>query len=114
METEFWQHIDCLVATHEAVIDRPRGTAHPRYPDFIYPLDYGFLAGTKAMDGGGVDIFVGTLPGERRATAVAATVDLRKPDTELKIILSAGEADLELIRQTLSGDTMRCLIIRRP
>jgi len=33
----FWQKLDSLVASSEIAIDCPRGTAHPRYPEFIYP-----------------------------------------------------------------------------
>ena len=53
---DFWRALDALVAGSEIVIDRPRGSAHPRYPDVIYPLDYGYLAGTRAADGDGIDV----------------------------------------------------------
>ena len=43
----FWQHLDEMVAGSELVIDRPRGSRHPRVHDTIYPLDYGYLAGTS-------------------------------------------------------------------
>ena len=49
----FWQALDRLVAGREVVVDRPRGTSHPRYPEFAYPLDYGYLAGTRSGDGEG-------------------------------------------------------------
>jgi len=52
----FWLALDQLVAASEIVIDRPKGSAHPRYRDFIYPADYGYLANTRAMDGGGLDV----------------------------------------------------------
>jgi predicted acetyltransferase len=48
---DFWQALDKLVSDSEIVIDRPKGSAHPRYPEFIYPLEYGYLKGTTAMDG---------------------------------------------------------------
>lgn len=35
----FWQSLDLLVAESSIVIDRPCGTPHPRYPDFLYPFD---------------------------------------------------------------------------
>ena len=40
---EFWELLDKLVENSEIVIDRPKGTAHPRYPDFVYKVDYGYL-----------------------------------------------------------------------
>jgi inorganic pyrophosphatase len=42
------------------VIDRPKASAHPRFPEFIYPVDYGYLAGTTGGDGDPIDICVGT------------------------------------------------------
>ena len=39
---EFWNALDKLVAQSEIVIDRPKGTPHPKYSDFIYKVDYGY------------------------------------------------------------------------
>ena len=50
MRPDFWSHLDRLVESCGLVIDRPKGTAHPRYPDLIYPVDYGYLDGTTAME----------------------------------------------------------------
>ena len=43
METSdgFWNAIDKIVSESKIVIDRPKGTAHPRFPDFVYRVDYG-------------------------------------------------------------------------
>lgn len=35
----FWDRLDALIQQSEIIIDRPRGTAHPRYPEYLYPLD---------------------------------------------------------------------------
>ena len=40
------------------VIDRPRGSAHPRDPKLIYPLNYGYVPGTIAGDGAAQDVYV--------------------------------------------------------
>lgn len=78
MEARFWDRADELVASSEVVIDRPRGSLHPRWGHVVYPLDYGYLAGTTAMDGGGVDVWIGSLP-ERRVTGVILTVGMLVP-----------------------------------
>ena len=39
-DNSFWETLDSLVNNSEIVIDRPKGTAHPKYPDFIYKVDY--------------------------------------------------------------------------
>jgi len=49
---EFRNALDRLVNQSEIVIDRPKGTAYPKYPDFIYEADYGYLKDTASMDGG--------------------------------------------------------------
>jgi len=37
-----------LASANPILLDRPKGTVHPRYPDLIYPLDYGYLENTFA------------------------------------------------------------------
>src|SRR5690349_3318836 len=51
-----------------------------------YSLDCGYLEGTQAADGGGIDVRVGSLPGNR-VTAVICTIDLTKRDAEIKILI---------------------------
>ena len=47
-ETAFWQAFGELAAACKILIGRPRGSPHPRYPDLIFPLDYGLLGGTSS------------------------------------------------------------------
>jgi len=63
----FWHELDELAAACPVVIDRPKGSRHPRYPDMIYPYDYGYLEGTQAADGGGIDCWIGSLHARRGA-----------------------------------------------
>lgn len=90
----FWDAVDQLTAAHSVVIDRPKGSAHPRFPDMIYPLDYGYLEDTAAMDWEGVDVWIGT--GEtQRADALLCVVDLPKGETEIKLLLSCTDEEKE-------------------
>jgi inorganic pyrophosphatase len=109
----FWTHLDQLVATSHVVIDRPAGTSHPRYPDFIYPFDYGYLENTESMDGGGLDVWIGSLP-ERRVSAVICTVDVGKRDAEIKVLLGCTHADAQRILTTHNSGTQAGLLIMRP
>lgn len=111
-EAAFWQTLDHLVATSRLVLDRPRGTAHPRYPECIYPLDYGYLAGTTAADGDGIDVWVGSLP-ERRVTAVICTVDRGKRDAELKLLLGCTPQETEMALNFHNGDGQAGLLVLR-
>ena len=108
----FWKRLDELVSTSKIVIDRPQGTAHPRYPEFVYPYDYGYLAGTASPDGGGIDVWVGSLEG-RRVTAVICTVDLTKRDSEMKILLGCTPQEAkEILATHNSGPQAGTLITR--
>lgn len=39
-------------------IDRPLGSAHPRNPDMIYPINYGYVEGVFAGDGAEQDVYI--------------------------------------------------------
>lgn len=83
MKQAFWEAPDTLAGQSEIVIDRPKGSAHPRFPDFIYPVDYGYLKNTASPDGSGIDVWVGTDP-ERKIDAIMCIVDLLKETVRLK------------------------------
>lgn len=100
-----------MVLTHRIVIDRPRGTAHPRYPERVYPLDYGYLSGTTTVDGGGVDIFVGGLQGNR-VQGILCTVDSVKHDAEIKILYNCSEPEIQAAISFLNSGCMSALFVR--
>ena len=56
----FWEILDSLVNDSEIVIDRPKGTTHPKYSNFIYKVDQGYLKNSSSMDGAGIDVWVGS------------------------------------------------------
>lgn len=56
----FWQRLDELLATSKIVIDRPKGSCHPRFPEIVYQLDYGYLDATTSTDGEGLDVWLGS------------------------------------------------------
>ena len=110
---EFWKMLDYLVQDSELVIDRPKGSAHPRYPDFIYPLDYGYLKNTASMDGDGIDVWVGSM-GERQIDAVMCIVDQAKRDSEIKILIGCTEEENEMLYRTHNEtEYMKGIMIRR-
>ena len=39
-------------------IDRPLGSAHPKYPDMVYPVNYGYVKGVMAADGEEQDAYL--------------------------------------------------------
>ena len=109
---EFWNALDKLVAQSEIIIDRPKGTAHPKYPDFIYKVDYGYLKNTTSMDGGGIDVWVGT--GEKKIDAIICIVDLMKRDSEIKILIGCTEDEKAIVYSTHNEtEFMKGILIER-
>ena len=86
LEDSFWNAIDTFVHESQLVIDRPKGTHHPRFSELVYPVDYGYLKNTTSMDGGGIDVWRGA-DASRKIDAIMCTVDLRKKDSEIKILI---------------------------
>ena len=108
----FWKMLDSLVRDSEIVIDRPKGTVHPKYPDFVYEVDYGYLKDTSSMDGAGIDVWVGS--GEKRVDAVMCTVDCLKRDSEIKILIGCTEEEkLSVYRAHNETQYMKGIMIRR-
>ncbi len=109
---DFWKALDELASNSEIVIDRPRGSAHPRFPNFIYKVDYGYLKDTASMDGGGIDVWVGS--GEKKIDAIMCIVDLRKKDSEIKILVGCTEKEkLEVYKTHNETQYMKGVLIRR-
>ena len=109
---DFWKALDELVNNSDIIIDRPKGTAHPKYPDFIYKVDYGYLKETSSMDGTGIDVWVGS--GERKIDAIMCIVDLMKRDSEIKILVGCTEDEkLEVYKTHNETQYMKGIMIRR-
>ena len=59
MINDFWDYLQKLADISTVVINRPKDSTHQRYPNGMYPVNYGYLKGTTSIDSGGVDIWVG-------------------------------------------------------
>ncbi|MBE3068120.1 MAG: inorganic pyrophosphatase [Chloroflexi bacterium] len=98
---------------NHVIIDRPKGSRHPQFPNIVYPLDYGYLDGTTSGDGGGIDAWAGA-SGTRDLSAVILTVDLHKRDAEIKILLGCTEDEIQTILAFHNENDMRATLIRKP
>jgi inorganic pyrophosphatase len=112
-DSQFWRNLDALAAAHRVVIDRPKGTTHPRFPEFFYPFDYGYLEGTTGGDGQGIDVWVGS-GDSARITAVVCTVDMEKRDAELKLLLGCTEAEAQEILGLHNSGPQAALLVMKP
>ena len=78
----------------------------------IYLVDYGYLKDTTAMDGGGIDIFVGTNR-DKRVEGILCTVDTLKKDAEVKIMYGCNEEEIEAALRVLNEKYMRAIYLKR-
>ena len=76
-------------------IDRPLGTVHPRHPEMIYPINYGFVNDVFAADGAEQDIYLfhENKP-VKTFTGKIIAVYHRFNDVEDKWIVSADGSDV--------------------
>jgi len=110
--SSFWEQLDGLLETSQLVIDRPAGSRHPRRPAMVYPLDYGYLAGTSGGDGDEVDVWVGSLP-DQQLDAVVCTADTHKRDTELKLLLGCTAEEKQMICAFHEAHQMGAMLIEK-
>lgn len=113
MNKQFWNLLDRLVSTSEIVIDRPKGSRHPRFPDLIYHVDYGYLKDTTSSDGDGIDVWVGS-DESKDIDAVICIVDILKRDSEIKILIGCTEDEINTVYEFHNNsENMKGILIRR-
>ena len=80
---------DVLGKIVSGTIDRPIGSAHPRHPEMIYPVNYGYVDGILAGDGADQDVYVfGTEHPIKTFSGKVVAVYHRLNDCEDKWIVS--------------------------
>lgn len=110
--SDFWNSQYEIIDSKEIVVERPKGSKHPRYPEFIHPLDYGYLQNTKSSDGMELDIWIGTSE-PRKVTGVLVITDLVKMDTEQKALYGCTEKEMEIIYDLCNQHRMNASLLAR-
>ena len=110
--SSFWKDMELLIQSSSIIIDRPNHSAHPRYPDMIYPFDYGYLENTTASDGSGIDVWLGS-ENTKKLTGILCTFDTLKRDAEIKLLLGCSAKDVETIIE-FHNMAMKILYIPTP
>ena len=116
LDTLFWQQMMNLIETNAITLDRPKGKPHPRYPELIYPLDYGYLEGTSAGDGDGIDVWFGSTD-SKTLTGILCTSDTIQREMEITLLIACSADDLQLIFHRLhtlglASDLERAFLFR--
>lgn len=104
---EFWDILESLIDSSEIIIDRKKGSCHPKIKTIIYPVDYGYLDNTQSSDGEGIDIWIGT--NNCGINGIICTCDSFQKDSEIKILYKCTDEEIEQIfkftneRQKMKG-----------
>ncbi len=84
--------ISYLGRTVTVTVDRPLGSAHPDYPDMIYPVNYGFIEGLTAPYGEEQDAYIlGVDKPVEKFTGVVIGIISRTDDVEDKWVVVPEE-----------------------
>ncbi len=92
--------------TRANALDRQKGSVHPRYP-----LDYGYLSGTRSGDG--IDVWIGSLPVQTLAGIICALY-LQKRDAEIKLLLGCISDEMQQIVNIHNTGSQSAILIERP
>jgi inorganic pyrophosphatase len=112
MDEKSWSAVEALIETSEIIIDRPRGSRHPLHSIVEYPLDYGYLSGTRSGDQAGIDIWIGSRSNQN-VVAIVCTVDLEKSDAEIKILIGCTEDNIAQIMQFHNHGAQAAVLVQR-
>jgi inorganic pyrophosphatase len=108
----FFETFEQLINEHGISIDRPKGTAHPRFLDLTYPLDYGYINHTQSQDGGGIDLFLGD-DNNAGVVGIICTIDTTKRDSEVKVLYNCTEENIQTALRMMNNGPMCGILIRR-
>ena len=77
-----------LNQTVTVTMDRPLGSTHPKHPDMVYPVNYGFIPGTVSGDGAELDAYVlGVNEPLKTFTGACIAVIHRTNDNDDKLVV---------------------------
>ena len=97
-----WAGWEQLIEQNGLTIDRPYQSHHPRYPEIVYPMDYGYVNGTLSSDGAEVDVFRGS--SRSGLAAVLLTRDHRQGDREANLLYNCRPEEIYLAHGFVNYD----------
>ncbi len=107
----FWQKLDTIYLSSELIIDKPKGFVHPLYANLIYPVDYGYLSDTIAVNEG-----ICTYKGSAKTGLqhVIISADILKKDLEVKLLVDCSDEEVKEILLFLNQtDLQKSVLISR-
>lgn len=95
MEPDEPDYSHIIGKTVKGTVDRPLGASHPRHPEMIYPINYGYVDGVFAKDGAEQDVYLfGTDEPLKNFEGRVIAVWHRFDDVEDKWIVSLDGKDI--------------------
>ena len=77
-------------------IDRPIGSIHPKYPEFVYPVNYGYIPNVFSGDGEELDVYLlGVDVPVKEYTARIIGIVHRHDDVEDKLVAAPEELNFD-------------------
>lgn len=73
----------------KVIVDRPKGSCHPEWPELRYPINYGFVENTMALDGEEIDAYIlGVDEPINEFTGKVVAIIHRMDDVEEKLVVA--------------------------
>lgn len=73
----------------KVIVDRPKGSCHPEWPELLYPINYGFVKNTMALDGEEIDAYIlGVNEPINEFTGKVVAIIHRMDDVEDKLVVA--------------------------
>ncbi|NLD26741.1 MAG: inorganic pyrophosphatase [Acholeplasmataceae bacterium] len=108
---DFFVLLKQMISESEIIIDRPKSSTHPSYPDLVYMLDYGYLKGTRSADGGGIDCWLGSR-GDKNLNGIIVILDGLKKEAEIKALIGCTDSEITAILAFHNQKQMKGILIR--
>ena len=109
----FWQKLDTLLLSSTCTIDRPKGTRHAKFPNLVYPVDYGILKDTLASDGTPINVYKGSRK-TFQVEAITVSADILKKDCVVKLLVGCTEEEVDDILHFLNqSEFQKAILVRR-
>ncbi|MDH6367969.1 inorganic pyrophosphatase [Breznakia blatticola] len=108
----FWQKLDTIYLSSKLVVHRAKDSAHPKYRNLIYPVNYGILEDTGGDGLREIRVFKGSMSKGIQGIIVGA--DILKRDCEAKLVVGCTEEEIEAILMMLNQtEHQKTVLLRR-
>ncbi len=109
----FWQKMDTLLLSNDCNMDHPKGSSHQKYPNLIYPVDYGVLVDSTDPNQMPIHLYKGSIS-TTYVDAIAISADILKKDIEVKLLVGCTPEEELLILQFLNQtEFQKAILVRR-